>query len=299
MPRAYITVGISASGKSTWARDMVSPSSYNGQITTDINRDEIRWGIMRDKGLDPSWKNWKWKWEKEVTEVAESFRANAIARGWDIIFSDTNLNKHRRENLKAMLEQEGYDVEIKVFHVDYDEAVRRDAERAHGVGPWVIAEQFEKFNLEFGNRIQQDERLPAVILCDIDGTVALMNGRSPFEWDRVGEDVSHEIVCSIVKGLISQGKRIIFFSGRDGSCYDQTWTWLHHRFACVGHQIELYMREPKDQRNDAIVKEEMYNKYIAGKFFVEAVLDDRPRVCKMWRRLGFNVVQVGNPYVDF
>lgn len=295
MPRAYITVGISASGKSTWAREMIAQGNRDGSMIVNINRDAARWLLMAEKGLESCWANWKWKWEKEVTQRTDELQHQAIAFGADIIFSDTNLNKHSREALKAMLEQEGYDVEIKVFYVDYDEAVRRDAVRPHGVGPWVIAEQFEKFNLEFGNRIQQDERLPHIVLVDIDGTVALMNGRSPFEWERVGEDVSHEIVCSIVRGLHNQGKRIVFFSGRDGVCHEQTFDWLKERF----DGVTLFMREPKDQRNDAIVKEEMYNKYIAGKYYVEAVIDDRPRVCKMWRRLGFNVIQVGNPYVDF
>ena len=289
---AYITVGISASGKSTWARDFKEGKTN----ITEINRDEIRWIIMADKGLHPCWANWKWKWEKEVTEIAEGVQESAIADGRDIIFSDTNLNKYRRETLKGILQKQGYKVEVKIFDVDYDEAVRRDAARQNGVGPWVIAKQFEQFNDEFGVKVVEDMRLPSIVLVDIDGTVALMNGRSPFEWHRVGEDVSHEIVCSIVKGLQAQGKRVIFFSGRDGICFSETFMWLRDRF---GDKVELFMRAPGDQRNDAIVKEEMYNKHIAGKYHVEAVIDDRPRVCKMWRRLGFNVIQIGNPYVDF
>ena len=288
---AYITVGISASGKSTWANEMAKTAPF-----AVLNRDTERWDLMKEKGLDPSWKNWKFKWERDVTERIEDRLKDVLKYGVNVIFSDTNLNEGRRNALRDRMVQAGYEVEIKVFDVDYDEAVRRDAAREHGVGPWVIAKQFEQFNDEFGVKVVEDMRLPSIVLVDIDGTVALMNGRSPFEWHRVGEDVSHEIVCSIVKGLMSQGKRVIFFSGRDGCCFSETFMWLRDRF---GDKVELFMRAPGDQRNDAIVKEEMYEQHIAGKYHVEAVIDDRPRVCKMWRRLGFNVIQIGNPYVDF
>ena len=288
---AYITVGISASGKSTWANEMAKTAPF-----AVLNRDTERWDLMKEKGLDPSWKNWKFKWERDVTERIEDRLKDVLKYGVNVIFSDTNLNEGRRNALRDRMVQAGYEVEIKVFDVDYDEAVRRDAARQNGVGPWVIAKQFEQFNDEFGVKVVEDMRLPSIVLVDIDGTVALMNGRSPFEWHRVGEDVSHEIVCSIVKGLQAQGKRVIFFSGRDGICFSETFMWLRDRF---GDKVELFMRAPGDQRNDAIVKEEMYNKHIAGKYYVEAVIDDRPRVCKMWRRLGFNVIQIGNPDVDF
>lgn len=296
MKTAYITVGISASGKTTWAKEMVARGNAAGQLIVNINRDDARWFLMFQKGLVSSWANWKWKWENEVTAAVESLKNDAISMGADIIFSDTNLNKTRVDQLSKELQGHGYQVEVKIFEVGYDEAVRRDAERANGVGPWVIAKQLEQFEANWGSKkVVVDVSLPSCVLVDIDGTVALMNGRSPFEWDRVDEDVSHEIVVSIVKGLQAQGKKIIFFSGRDGSCFEKTRGWLSARF----DSVELFMRKPGDMRNDAIVKEEMYFDHIHGKYQVEAVIDDRPRVCKMWRSLGFNVIQIGNPYVDF
>lgn len=294
---AYITVGISASGKSTWAKEMIAERIHNAApVVIDLNRDQVRWHIMETKGLTPSWANWKWKWEDEVTKQVNNAKAFCIEKGFDMIFSDTNLNKTRVDQLTKELQDHGYQVEVKIFEVDYDEAVRRDAARKDGVGPWVIAKQLEQFEATWGTKkVAVDVSLPSCILVDIDGTVALMNGRSPFEWDRVDEDVSHEIVVSIVKGLQAQGKKIIFFSGRDGSCFEKTRNWLSDRF----NSVELFMRKPGDMRNDAIVKEEMYFEHIHGKYQVEAVIDDRPRVCKMWRSLGFNVIQIGNPYVDF
>jgi hypothetical protein len=60
----------------------------------------------------------------------------------------------------------------------------------------------------------------------------------------------------------------------------------------------LVMREQGDSRKDTIVKKEMFDKYIKGKYNVLYVVDDRPCVCRMWS-LGLKVMQVGNPYIEF
>lgn len=53
------------------------------------------------------------------------------------------------------------------------------------------------------------------------------------------------------------------------------------------------MRTTGDSRKDSIVKEELYQKYVAGKYNVFLVLDDRTSVCQLWRdKLGFNCWQV-------
>ncbi len=58
---------------------------------------------------------------------------------------------------------------------------------------------------------------------------------------------------------------------------------------------ELYMRANKDQRSDFIVKKELYDAHIKGKYNVVAVFDDRPSVCNgLWRPLGLPLFQVGD-----
>jgi uncharacterized surface anchored protein len=51
--------------------------------------------------------------------------------------------------------------------------------------------------------------------------------------------------------------------------------------------------------NDDIVKAEILEHEILPKYGVKMVIDDRPRVCHMWRSLGIKVIQVGNPYIFF
>jgi len=62
--------------------------------------------------------------------------------------------------------------------------------------------------------IQQDRSLPSAYIFDIDGTVALMNGRSPYEYDRVSEDLLNTHISNILISLYDTGYRIIFATGR-------------------------------------------------------------------------------------
>lgn len=293
--KAVITVGISASGKSTWAR------AHENRHNVVLERDRVRWEIMEAKGITPCWANWKWKWEGEVTRLIEKRLASAYAIKANVIFADTNLNKGRREALKRRLEEMGYEVEIKVFHITFEEALKRDTAREHGVGFWVLNDQWQRYIAEFGEQYENPAHLPKCAIVDIDGTAALMNGkRGPYELDKVDQDDVNEVCRAMVHGLHSLGVKVIFLSGREGTetCRKLTHEWLRKHYDAY-YDDTLYMRSEKDLRPDSIIKRELFDEFIRDKYHVVAVLDDRPRVARMWRDLGLNVVQFGNPYVDF
>jgi hypothetical protein len=54
------------------------------------------------------------------------------------------------------------------------------------------------------------------------------------------------------------------------------------------------MRKEGDVRKDAIVKGEIYEKNINGKYNVLFVLDDRNQMVEMWRGLGLTCLQVAD-----
>lgn len=130
-----------------------------------------------------------------------------------------------------------------------------------------------------------------VVLVDIDGTLALRAGdRSPYDWDRVGEDEPNPPVIELVRIIHAAGQhRIILMSGRDESCRWQTEMWLTAQRVPFD---ELYMRTEKDNRRDSIVKEELYRQHVEGISEVAFVIDDRKQVVQMWRSLGLTVFQV-------
>jgi hypothetical protein len=56
----------------------------------------------------------------------------------------------------------------------------------------------------------------------------------------------------------------------------------------------LFMRPAGDMRKDCIVKQEIYEREIKGKFNCTAWFDDRPQVIRMLRSLGLPVFDVGD-----
>lgn len=133
------------------------------------------------------------------------------------------------------------------------------------------------------------------IIVDIDGTLAKMNGRGPFEWGRVGEDKVNYPIRHLVNLYQGSGHTIIVFSGRDGCCREITENWLSDNYIGYNH---LFMRPIGNNEKDAIIKRRLYDEHVAGKFDVQFVLDDRNQVVDMWRKdLGLTCFQVD--YGDF
>lgn len=140
----------------------------------------------------------------------------------------------------------------------------------------------------------RESGLPKAIIVDIDGTLAKMNGRGPFDWHRVGEDKINEPVQLLV-GLVSYYCEIIIFSGRDSCCREQTIEWLkYHKIPCDN----LFMRPGGNYEKDSIIKRKLYDEHVAGKYEIQFVVDDRNQVVDMWRKdLGLACFQVD--YGDF
>lgn len=141
--------------------------------------------------------------------------------------------------------------------------------------------------------IDQDTSLPPCVIVDIDGTVANHEGiRGHHDYHRVSEDLPHRDIIRLVHIFHDRKFKVIFLSGRKPSCKKMTSDWLWDNYLGL-KDTELYMREEEsDNRPDYIFKEEAYNKYIKGKYYVEYVLDDRDQVVQLWRRLGLRCLQV-------
>lgn len=122
---------------------------------------------------------------------------------------------------------------------------------------------------------------------DLDGTIAVHDGRSPYDWSKVGTDKPNVPLIKILKVLNKQYE-ILFVSGREGTseCRKNTLKWLIDNFYNPDSETELkgwdlIMRNAKDYRSDNIVKEELFHNYIESRYNVIAVFDDRDCVVKM------------------
>jgi hypothetical protein len=135
-----------------------------------------------------------------------------------------------------------------------------------------------------------------IYLCDIDGTLSDYTGlRGPYDEHLVHLDKPLPTV-EIIKSLMKSGNRIIYFSGRTSKCHKTSSEWIEKY---IGEYPELYMREIGDNRADDIVKEELYNTYIKGRYKVLGVFDDRLKVCRMWYKLGLFVFNCNQGLKEF
>jgi pseT 3'phosphatase, 5'polynucleotide kinase len=181
--KAYVTVGISASGKSTWAREKAKET--DAQI---IERDCIRKAMMIKAGIshDLDWSQWRYDWERDVTKTWEGLLDSALQSGRVIIMADTNLNENRRAVLIHTLTEAGFDVEEKVFDIPLQTAIRRDRARGlRSVGQDVIMKQYVQFAQQFKPQyVYTKNYIPTVVLSGV--------GENPFEGKLVGLKVGKD-----------------------------------------------------------------------------------------------------------
>lgn len=132
-------------------------------------------------------------------------------------------------------------------------------------------------------------RAPCII-SDLDGTLAIIGDRSPYDASRCDElDKPNKPVVECVKAMAMAGYEIVFVSAREEK--DRAPTERFIRKHLPGLDWALFMRATKDHRPDEIVKVEIYRNRIEDLYDVLFVIDDRRKVVqKAWRQaLGLTV----------
>lgn len=336
--KLVVVRGLPASGKSTWAKAQVVASlADKNKLSTDrthivrINRDDLR-AMLHDGVYVPG------VTEEVVIAVRDAAIRAALKKGCVAISDDTNLRLAGARQLYKLACEVGAEFEANdsFLEVDVEECVRRDVGRGDGksVGSEVIRDTHNRFlrgkeGLPFpelpadAHRFELLPRgtVPAIIV-DIDGTTAHNDGhRGFYEYDRVKFDEPKKDVIAVVQAMVRLGYVPLFVSGRSDACREVTaeWIWEHVLSALhmttklmpttiaqlsmtnenqVG-RYKLFMRHEGDYRDDALIKYEIAQEFIAPHYDVKACLDDRLRVCRMWHAIGWPVLRVGDPDADF
>lgn len=275
MKKVLLLKGVPGSGKTTYAKKLLQESPHQYKR---INRDELR--AMLDDGLFSKGN------ERFIRKMRDLMIVQALKDGKHVIVDDTNLVHRNELSIRQVVDefnQENQDqVQVVVVEMDtpLEESIRRDAQREKPVGEKVIRDMQRIAQRRNPEYISQDEGLPKAILCDIDGTLALINGRSPYDESLCEQDLLHEPVARLVRQYHRIGYEVLLLSGRKDSCREQTLNWLAKYEIPFQH---LWMRRHDDARKDALVKQEIYEQHIQGKYFIEFMLDDRDQVVELWR----------------
>lgn len=153
-----------------------------------------------------------------------------------------------------MARENGAELElIDLSDVPLELCLERDRKRQSFVGSGVIMDMYERYLAPKPALVLHDESLPKAVIVDIDGTIAKMNGRGPYEWEKVGTDLPRLEVWGAAYALAgATGAAILLVSGRDeGRCRAATEQWLGTHFK---YRPLLYMRPADDMRRDSIIK---------------------------------------------
>lgn len=247
--------------------------------------------------------------EDRVTVAEEAQVTSLLNSGVGVVVDATHLNPPYLRKWARLATRMGVEFEVVDVHADVDDCKRRDHARmlegGRYVGDKIIDQQARRakwpeitvkpFTVE---PVKFDPVLPDAIICDIDGTLAHMTGRSPYDYSRVGEDDLDDSIAGILddyKHATGYRGTILIVSGRDHTCRKETLYWLHKHTV---YYDKLLMRDANatDERGnklpDYIVKYDIFNEHIRGQYNIRFVLDDRTQVVEMWRKLGLKCLQV-------
>lgn len=281
MTKLIMLQGLPASGKSTVAKELCS-SKKTARVNRDLLREMLHFGEYSGAN------------EGAVVEAEKAIAETLLLDGVTVIVDDCNLNPANETMWRNVASGVGVDFEIKEVDTDIEECIKRDKWRANSVGESVIrgmALQYCGLSIKGG-----------VVICDIDGTIANIDHRLHYvqgekkDWNSFFHEMDGDELRLDTHELLEKaeemGHTIIFVSARPENYRPVTESWLKEHTKLTS-PLTVLMRKKNDTRDDTIVKKEIYNKYLS-KLDIKFVVDDRPKVIRMWQELGLDTVDVGN-----
>lgn len=300
MTKLVIFRGLPASGKSSEAKRLVAENIKN---TIRVNMDSLREMFHESVFLGEDTEN-------EIQYQRDRMIRDGLRRGKTVISDDTNLKLSTVNRQIDIGKHYGAEIEIIDFKTDVNLCIYRDALRvgkAH-VGEKPIRDMWNRYvkngfpkNPLLNNSVDPVIMHPYVpngnfisaVVFDIDGTLAKMVNRSPYDYSKVSSDECHYDVLEMLLTFSHLNVPIIILSGRPESCRKDTEEWLRKYNIIVDNvKVFLYMRQTDDTRADYIVKYELFDKYIRNNYRIKAWFDDRQQVVDAMRNIGIRVYQV-------
>jgi predicted kinase len=319
MAKVILMKGLPGSGKSTHAKELMR----GGGNFYRVNRDHLREMLY--------FTEFRGNRERMVIDIEQQIVQKLLLDyGSNVIVDDCNLGQKHHDMWKNFLEGEQFsalrpiNLETKFVDTPLEECIERDRRRDRSVGRSVIvgmAMQYELYKPE------------KVVICDIDGTIADLAHRRHYvhkdcpscdgngidgqvcaknkgdihsadvvkhpmdkDWKSFFAELPADtVITSTAQQLwqkINQGCTVFYVSARPEDHRKATEEWLK-RVGAPNYKA-LFMRRAGDKRDDDLIKEELLNKYFPNKAVIDTVFDDRPRVIRMWRKNGLQVVDCGD-----
>jgi len=299
MSQVLILKGIPASGKTTYAKQLVA----NDPNWKRVNKDDLR--AMIDGG------RWSKRNEHKILLIRNEILSQYLHDGYSVIIDDTNLHPKHENDIRCLIsawQQEGWchnvEIVVKWFPITLEDAIARDKIRPNKVGATVIRRMMKQYEEAGGptpEPLPKEElppkpvfnpNVPHCIICDLDGTLSLFEEkghRGPYDASNCDEDEINPVIEDIVKLYNNDEVHVILLSGRSAKYKEPTLRFLNKYKVPF---TALHMRPEGDNRKDCVMKRELYDTYVKDKYNVLFVLDDRNQMVELWRSLGLTCLQV-------
>lgn len=286
-PKILILIGAPGSGKSTFAKYFIRTEENWMRLC----RDDFRMMHFTYANMSP-------REEGLITDMMDASIEALLKKRCNVLIDATNC---RAEYINHYIEKFNHlaDISFKIFEEDAKEISERCKKRYEETGKYIPANVQKKYIKELEDLkktfdlsprplvdkreeiASQDTDLPKAIICDLDGTLALMDNRNPFDATHSDKDELNTPVANVLKVFAKTGYKILLVSGREDRFSQPTLLFLQ-KHSIPYHQ--LWMRRSKDFRKDSIIKKEIFDAEIKGKYYIDFVLDDRDQVVEMWRK---------------
>src|SRR5271165_786814 len=306
--KVMLLKGAPASGKSSFCHELMRKEPG---VWKRINNDALRHAIDFDIYSSDN--------EKIIHSLRNHMLKEFLRKGYSVVIDNVNAGSRHFKEICEIVSKMNIDAQVfeKHFFVPLDELVARDVKRVGNakVGEDVVKKFFGKLG---GNQFKfykaqhevfskrttkadglftpatQNKDAEKAIIVDIDGTYALIGDRSPYDASKSHEvDFPNHSVIETVKLYYNAGYKVIFCSGREDKDREPTMMFIETHSPNM--EYKLFMRSIDDKRPDDIIKEEIYKNEIEGRYNIHCVFDDRLKVCRMWHRIGLNLMRIGDP----
>jgi len=280
--QVWVLVGVSAIHKQAFAKNILN-SEDNWMF---VDREHFRYMNFADEKMGV-------RKENLITEMILSSISGLLVKRSNVV---TDIASFKKDHYEELVRRFNHLATITFDIIDAEDFIpkKKDINDLNAL----------KENFDFSFRpqlieeqkvLEQNSLLPKAIICDLDGTLSFLNGRSSFDASKSDEDILNIPVANVLKNYTTLGYKILLVTGRYERYRRPTLKFLEKHGI---HYDALWMRANNDFRKDAVVKTELFVSEIQSNYFVEFVLDDRNQVVDMWRKdIGLPCFQVN--YGDF
>lgn len=297
MAELVIMRGLPGAGKTVWATHWTKAAPQRVRLS----RDDLRETLYNVQGIGTP------EQEQAITGILHAQCRAYLTNGISVVIDATNLRTKHARDYATIAHEAGVPYTVQDVTTGPGECVLNDRFRRDRGGRYVGSAVIEDMAKRFMHRpeilprikervdvkpytVPEGDFVARAYIVDIDGTLAHMTGRSPYDWDRVHEDAVAEDVRHLVQTLF-ENHIIVVMSGRSEDCRGVTETWLRDNDIPFD---ELHMRPSGDTRPDTVVKHELFNEFVRHEYEVLGSIDDRVSVVQLWRDLGLTCYQVAD-----